>query len=120
MPVRIQRRRAKGWRMPADTIYVGRPTKWGNPFVPGTRGRTVKECVDLYQAIASGYLCVSVEQPLIAPQERLLKSVQHDLGELRGKNLACFCRLDRPCHADILLALANGEPLPSLTLERIS
>ena len=31
MPKRIQRKRTKGWRMPADAIYVGRPTKWGNP-----------------------------------------------------------------------------------------
>lgn len=31
-PIRIQRKRTKGWRMPENTIYVGRPTKWGNPF----------------------------------------------------------------------------------------
>lgn len=119
-PVRIQRRRAKGWRMPPNTVVVSRPTKWGNPFVPGIRGRTVQECVDLYQIVANGFLCVSVVKALIAPQERLMKAVQHDLAELRGKNLACFCRLDRPCHADILLALANGEPIKPLTLERIS
>ena len=32
LPIRIQRRRAKGWRMPEGAVYVGRPTKWGNPF----------------------------------------------------------------------------------------
>lgn len=32
-PIRVQRSRAKGWKMPANTVYVGRPTVWGNPFV---------------------------------------------------------------------------------------
>ena len=36
MPIRVQRKRTKGWRMPANTVYVGRPTKWGNPYVVGT------------------------------------------------------------------------------------
>jgi hypothetical protein len=35
-PERIQRRRAKGWRMPDGAVYVGRPTKWGNPWIVGT------------------------------------------------------------------------------------
>ncbi len=34
MPKRIQRKRSKGWRMPPNTVYVGRPTKWGNPWKP--------------------------------------------------------------------------------------
>lgn len=33
MPERVQRKRTKGWRMPANTIYVGRPTHWGNHWV---------------------------------------------------------------------------------------
>ena len=36
-PVRIQKR-SKGWKMPENTVYVGRPTKWGNPFVVGKPG----------------------------------------------------------------------------------
>ncbi|MGE3840071.1 MAG: DUF4326 domain-containing protein [Vicinamibacterales bacterium] len=31
-PQRIQRKRSKGWKMPENTVYVGRPTKWGNPW----------------------------------------------------------------------------------------
>src|SRR5690348_3995079 len=37
-PRRIQRKRTKGWRMPEGAVYVGRGTRWGNPFVLKTRG----------------------------------------------------------------------------------
>lgn len=56
-PVRIQRRRARGWTMPPNTVYVGRPTEWGNPFVVGIDG-TREECMKLYHALARGYLCI--------------------------------------------------------------
>jgi hypothetical protein len=118
-PVRVQRRRAKGWRMPDNTIYVGRPTKWGNPFLPGRHG-TAKDCVELYQLAVGGLLCVSAGRDTIAAQERLHAAVRKDLAELRGKHLACFCRLDRPCHADILIAVANDLPLTLLTVTRIN
>lgn len=118
-PIRVQRRRAKGWRMPENTIYVGRPTKWGNPFVPGREGRKVKDCVELYQIVTGGLLCVSTDRETVKAQERLQRAVRQDLDELRGKNLACFCRLDRPCHADVLLALANGLPLKPIPVTRI-
>ncbi len=118
-PVRVQRRRAKGWKLPPNTVIVSRPTKWGNPFVPGPRQK-VQQCIDLYQAAATGYLCVTVDRETVAAQERLMKAVAADLAEIRGKNLACFCPLTRPCHADVLLALANGTPLTPLKMERIS
>ncbi|MFN3891941.1 MAG: DUF4326 domain-containing protein [Beijerinckiaceae bacterium] len=87
-PKRIQRSRAKGWRMPANAVYVGRPTKWGNPFDESN----------------SGGICPAVRFACeVAP---LL-----DLTPLRGKDLACWCALDESCHADVLLALANtGSP----------
>ncbi len=81
MPCRIQRRRTKGWRMPANTVYVGRPTKWGNPY-------TRAAMVDF--------------------QIWVINNRRADLHELRGKNLACWCPLDKPCHADVLLELANS------------
>lgn len=91
-PRRIQRSRAKGWKMPANTVYVGRPTRWGNPFRVGVHG-TAQECVDLFARwIAFG--CTRLDE---AAEEHL-----------RGKNLACFCALDQPCHADVLLELANA------------
>jgi len=91
---RIRLRRIKGWRMPANTVKVARPTKWGNPFEIGVHG-TRQEVLRKYRAWIMQKL---TEQPdFLAP--------------LRGKNLACFCKMHQPCHADILLELANRENL---------
>ena len=95
MPKRIQRRRAKGWKMPADAVYVGRPTKWGNPYVVGQHG-TADECVEKYEQLITVCLAGSAG-----------KAMRDALNNLRGKNLACWCHLDKPCHADILLKIAN-------------
>ncbi|MDP2647730.1 MAG: DUF4326 domain-containing protein [Candidatus Yanofskybacteria bacterium] len=84
-PRRIQRKRIKGWRMPGNAIYVGRPSQWGNPFSVKRYGRL--GAIELYK-------------------HWLIKSVM-ELEDLRGKNLACWCKLSDPCHADILLRLAN-------------
>jgi hypothetical protein len=87
-PRRIRLSRARGWRMPDNTVKVDRSTPWGNPFKVGVDG-TLVECLDLYKATLS-------------------RGVIDDLHLLRGKNLACWCRLDKPCHADVLLELASG------------
>ena len=91
MPKRIQRKRTKGWKMPPNTVYVGRPTTWGNPF-------TVKEWG---REIAINNFRVMLEENLLA-----IARVQ---AQLRGKDLACWCPLDQPCHADILLEIANKD-----------
>jgi len=103
-PIRIQRKRSKGWRMPENTIYVGRGSKWGNPFIAGTHG-TRAECVSQFRYLACGYLVVSENN--LGSQKSLIAGMK-DLDELRGKNLACWCNLESPCHADILLKMANG------------
>lgn len=91
MPKRIQRKRIKGWRMPPNTVYVGRPTKWGNPF--SVREGEVNLVLRTYRAyIDKGFRRIAMYH------------------ELRGKDLACWCPLDQPCHADILLELANPKP----------
>lgn len=92
MPQRMQRSRRKGARLPDGVVVVTRPTKWGNPH-PLELGRA--EAVGRYR------------EDLLAG--RLAVSVQDAKRELRGRDLACYCPLDQPCHADILLALAN-EP----------
>lgn len=94
--------------MPKNAVYVGRPTKWGNPCkvgdivfmgkaVSGTgeteiRPATAGDCKRWYSAKVTGLL--------LADPKRLLEP-------LRGKDLACWCPLDQPCHADALLILAN-------------
>jgi hypothetical protein len=83
--------RVKNKRRDPDGIYVGRPTKWGNPFVIGRDG-TREQVVEKYR----GWLGNNAE--LLAA-----------LPELRGQSLVCWCAPD-PCHADVLLELANGRP----------
>lgn len=92
-PERIQRKRTKGWKMPGGAVYVGRPTKWGNPY-------TTKECGSREFAVT----CFRIARSTM-PQER--EAIRE---ALRGKNLACWCQLDQPCHADVLLEIANSEP----------
>lgn len=95
---RIQRRRCRGWRMPADAVYVGRPTRWGNPFPVAEHG--AQEACRLF------------EEHLRSRPE--LVAAARDA--LAGKRLACWCRLDQPCHADVWLRLVcgQGEPPPAI------
>ncbi len=92
MPKRIQRKRPRGWRMTENAVYVGRPTKWGNPFRVGGSFR----------------FTIIRDQKMAAELFRyLMKTDPIDVSGLRGKDLVCWCRLDRPCHADVLLEIAN-------------
>lgn len=100
MPKRIQLRRVKGWRMPPNTVKVDRSTKFGNPFTFRPRspdGRRI--AVDRFQRWLGGE-----EMDGLQPAAECYP----DPSELRGKNLACWCPLDEPCHADVLLKLANA------------
>ena len=77
------------WKSNPNAVYVGRPSKWGNPFKVSEHG--LKECLHLYTKWLA---------------EQFLKNPDF-LTPLRGKDLVCFCPLDQPCHADILLKVAN-------------
>ena len=90
MPHRLQRSRRKGSRLPPDAIVVTRPTKWGNPH-PLDLGRA--------EAVAR------FRDDLLAG--RLAITVDDVKRELAGRDLACYCPLDEPCHADVLLTIAN-------------
>ena len=98
MVQRVQRKRTKGWRMPENTVYVGRPTLYGNPF------RTAQEFRQWWETRGRGPV-------LYADRMEMLMGAmfQTEPHPLRGKNLACWCPLDQPCHADILLELANDD-----------
>lgn len=107
MARRIQRRRVKGWRMPPGAVYVGRPTKWGNPYRVGPDGSA--------DVVVSRYrLALTLAVDRIARgwrggvDEPWRWMVAH-LDELRGRDLVCWCPLDRPCHADVLLEMANAK-----------
>jgi hypothetical protein len=114
-PKRIQRKRTKGWRMPEGAVYVGRPTRWGNPFLPhvavetdfATNETAPQFVVDCFREWLGGTGC-DWWQGLESAKRR--SAVLTGLHELRGRDLACWCPLDQPCHADVLLQLANAEP----------
>lgn len=110
-PRRIQRQRTRNWKMPINTVYVGRPSMWGNPFIVGRHG-TRDHCVELYRKLAAGFLCLSVDRECIEAQRRARKVMEVAHLELRGLDLACWCPSNQPCHADVLLELANS-PLPA-------
>jgi Domain of unknown function (DUF4326) len=95
LPARIQYSRIRGWRKPLRTVLVSRGTRWGNPFLVSADGTANRErAVDEFRdALIGGRLDITVDE------------VQR---QLKGWNLGCWCPLDRPCHADVLLELANG------------
>ena len=101
-PRRYQRQRNVSADIPADAKYVGRPTKWGNPYKIGEpypdgdpvelqHPATRQDVVDLFEGYMAG---LHIAKPPNA-------------SELRGKDLVCWCPLDQPCHADVLLEIAN-------------
>ncbi|QSM90796.1 Uncharacterised protein [Mycobacteroides abscessus subsp. bolletii] len=102
MPQRIQRKRTKGWRIPEGAVYVGRPTKWGNPFWVGPN-EDLGEVLDA--ALATKFFRAWLREP-----EAWVLPKPPDACELRGLDLVCWCPLDSPCHADVLLELANDPP----------
>jgi uncharacterized protein DUF4326 len=101
-PVRIQRQRTKGWRMPPNTVSVDRNTRWGNPWPIGKFGPLDRIAPDAEGAVGL------FRQMLADPAMRAASGYPDDLAPLRGKNLACWCALNQPCHSDALLEVANG------------
>src|ERR1700757_426939 len=102
-PVRIQRKRTKGWKMPENAVYVGRPTKWGNPYKLGDFVHRGPSFSGRDEYLATPGLVVEAYRKWMFHAQRS----EGLITELRGKDLACWCPLDQPCHADVLLELAN-------------
>lgn len=92
MPQRIQRKRTKGWKMPANTVSVTRPGRWGNPYAITAR-YSAADAVASVRRMVEGRMGSITEATVRA--------------ELRGKNMACWCKPGAPCHADVLLEVAN-------------
>lgn len=151
-PRRIQRRRSKGWRAPDGAVYVGRGSKWGNPFALRTKqglarvpaavnagkpweyesrisaagmshtfyhpGGHITACEVRYLTPAESVACY--RSAILAdgwpvkpyPGRYGLPSVEEIRAELAGKDLMCWCPEGQACHADYLIAIANGLPLP--------
>lgn len=134
-PRRIQLSRAKGWRMPEGTVSVARPGRWGNPHTIN-RWRDRETCVALFRDSVLGCWSPSTSAHLPDAYAKGSYRDHHEwlrrIGghpaelapvELRGKHLACWCSLCpahadgkplgitceacAPCHADVLLEIAN-------------
>lgn len=115
MADRIQLRRTKGWRLPEGAVSVARPTRWGNPYV-------VHECTDVCDA-TDRIDCPTHAANDRAGAVRLYRyAVLYPLRgqprvptpyeirtELAGRDLACWCPPGEPCHADVLIEIANAE-----------
>ena len=122
-PIRIQRKRTKGWKMPNNTVYVGRPGKWGNPlkldgdciYINASYRRKILgvwvfykigdivDLIYLYGKLWDGTKFYNQDLQFWADKFKEL-----DLNELKGKNLACWCKIGTPCHSDVLLEYANN------------
>ncbi|MDX3230565.1 DUF4326 domain-containing protein [Streptomyces sp. ME19-01-6] len=119
-PSRIQRKRTPGWRKPEGAVYVGRPTRFGNParLVQAEHGLTVQwgatgGSVGTYpidgveaRRFATELYRFWITQPEQGEQRRLFRAL------LAGRDLMCWCPLPEPgqpdhCHASVLLELAN-------------
>lgn len=125
VPQRIQRRRTKGWRLPEGAVYVGRPTKWGNPWriipvrdnhypwgeaadvIHETTGSSIGRFERTTRIPHTGapYWAVHAYRRDLTPE-----LIAGACAELAGRDLACWCPLDQPCHADVLLEVSNPPP----------
>jgi len=85
--------------MPDGSVYVGRPTRWGNPWPVGRPGIDGEVVPDAEAAVAR--FKAAVDTKAYVPTSEEIRHV------LRGRDLVCWCRPDQPCHADVLMAIAN-------------
>jgi len=123
-PTRIQRRRTRGWKMPPGAVYVGRPTRFGNPFPAGEPGPfTAEEVVRMYRDLiltgeawhitGVGTRYESRHRFTRWYGDHPVPTVDQIRAALAGRDLACWCPEAQPCHASVLLDLANppgGQP----------
>jgi hypothetical protein len=115
MAQRIQLSRRAGWRKPEGAVVVSRPGRWGNPFNAlevGAAYPSLDERRDLVRTDGRGLVFPNYRNADGARGRREFTYPSHaEIREhLAGRDLACWCALDMPCHADVLLELANEEP----------
>lgn len=116
---RIQRSRKKGSKLPPNTVCVTRPGRWGNPWKLDER-TTAAVCVASFRRCLlralNGWEREDSDpwgKPVTAEVWQHFERMAERLPEVRGKNLACWCKIVESvsplCHADVLLELANRE-----------
>lgn len=113
---RIQRKREKDWKMPENAKYVGRPTKWGNPFRLAKGGwieyySTSPNLENKWQrwSVSRGFEPIDVVELYSMWLRReffggnAMLPTPPNIEELEGKDLACFCPPSQPCHVDVII-----------------
>jgi hypothetical protein len=123
MPERIQLQRRKGWRKPDGAVVVARPSRWGNPFrvLPAKdggwmvrgNGRTDWSADDPWTRQEATAHAVERFTDMAEPAPGHYSTYSRDAEiQLGGHDLACWCPLGQPCHADVLLRIANPTLSP--------
>lgn len=121
VPVRIQRRRTRGWRAHANAVYIGRPTMWANPIRISRRGDAWEVAAphgggllaetetrrEAHETAAGLYRRYATHQYAGDPPHWFQSPRPEDVAALAGRDLMCWCPPGLPCHADVLLELAN-------------
>ena len=110
-PRRIQMTRKRPWRADnPDAVIVDRRTKWGNPFRVGgflvVTGKRAGQKANASDVVRLFRHYANADQPAAREYRDRARA------ELAGRDLACWCPLDQPCHADVLLELANPKEQP--------
>ena len=116
-PLRLQLSRTKGFNLqdssravnglPAVSVARGHNRKWGNPFAIGMFRCSGHGFAFLEEAVKDNETAVRFFRDMLAYRQRPYPSEDEIVSALRGKNLACWCKPGEPCHADVLLDLAN-------------
>jgi len=113
-PKRIQRSRKKGWRKPENAVIVDRTSRYGNPFKVGTTYRYILALAlmgfkgkDLDNGVFVKDNAHAVELYKRMINMFQAKRQKEFFEPLRGKDVICFCKLDEPCHGDVILKESN-------------
>jgi hypothetical protein len=122
VPHPLRRRRENYYKkLPTGGVLVARPTRWGNPFVidmspiglgyevryqvrPGTRPDVIADGLTVEEAVARA---VTEYRAWLRCAPRGIEIAAAAKKELKGREVYCYCPLDRPCHADVLAEIAN-------------
>ena len=122
-PIRIQRQRVKGWRLPENTVIVTRPSALGNPFqvyqvhkeffAIQVSIRAKAKVKEVFESDFKGKFWETKAEGIAAAVEGFRRYATEDpefnylVKGMQGLNVCCFCKPGSPCHGDVILEIAN-------------
>lgn len=113
MPERIQRKRTRGWKLPAGAVIVDRTSRFGNPFriadaIEANYEHPARACVSHFTAWIEGHASYQ-DTYTVGGRAFDRRWMREHLADLAGRDLACPCPSGGDCHASVLLRLANPD-----------